>query len=97
MVILFWRWSCVKSVGVTPLIQNRLYSPDLTVLQPYFDPSRMMGGGCQDIFNNPNGSLAGALILLQDDFDTQAGTNIFALLSIHFFLLPLELQFCMIV
>jgi hypothetical protein len=43
----------------------------------------MIGGRSEDIFDNPDGSLAGSLIFLQDDFDTHTGSNAVALLSIH--------------
>ena len=65
------------------LRQDCLHSPNLTGIQPHFDPARMVLGRSQDVLHNPDRSLAAALILLQDNFNAQARPNIFALLSSH--------------
>jgi hypothetical protein len=45
----------------------------------------MMGGGCQDVLDNPGSAFAGSLIFLQNDLDMCARTNLFSVLSIHYF------------
>ena len=65
------------------LRQHFLHPPDLSILQAHLDAVRMRSGRCQNIFHHADCALARALILLEHNRNSQAGTNIFAMLSVH--------------
>ena len=50
------------------LRKNPLYPSDLAVFQPHLDSVRVVGGICQNVFNDTGGSLTGPLILFQYNF-----------------------------
>ena len=60
-----------------------LHSSYLPILQSDLYSMRMVGGPCQDVFDNPFGALSGALVLLQDDVDFNSRADILPISSIH--------------
>jgi hypothetical protein len=63
--------------------KDLLYPSDLAIGQAHLNPAGMEGGGCQDVFDDPNGPFAGSLILFQDNFDALSRLNGVALLAVH--------------
>lgn len=66
------------------LVRKHLLHPsDPAVFQPYFDPARMEGGGCEDVSYNPDRPDAGSLVFFQDDCDALSRPNFNAILAVH--------------
>lgn len=74
----FTPWRARRSLG-----QNLLYSPDLAVIQPHFDPAGMESGRGQYIFDHTDGPFACALIFFQNNLNPHSGMNIASLLPTH--------------
>jgi len=83
-----WRSRCPEYVA-GPLLsivrKHLLHPPDLSVFEPYLDPTRMKGGRSKNILHGPNGSFAGSLVLFQNNCDALSGPNVTALLTAHCF------------
>jgi hypothetical protein len=63
--------------------KDLLYPTDPPILQSHLDAARVVGGRRQDILYNPDRSVAGSLVLFQDDRDVLTGTNVLAILAVH--------------
>jgi hypothetical protein len=55
----------------------------LAILQPDFDPSGMVRGTGKEILDDPFRQRAAALIFFQHNGHSQAGMNIFSVLTVH--------------
>jgi hypothetical protein len=63
--------------------QDRLNAPDLAVLQSHLDAAGVVGGGGQEVSYHPDGSLSGALILLEDDFHAHPLADVVSSSTVH--------------
>ena len=78
LTYLYGKWA--RAVHLSDHILN---SADFAGFQPDFDSMRMLWRFCQYLFDHAARPLAGALILLQDDFNAETGFNVFPVLTVH--------------
>src|SRR5882724_3913641 len=65
------------------LAQDRLHPSHLAIGEADLDAVRVAGRGGEDVPHDPPGTLAGPLILFEDDLDGEAGAEVLALAAVH--------------
>jgi hypothetical protein len=78
------HWITSRGMRLLLVYEDPLDSSDSTIVQPHLDPARMISGGCQDILDNLDGSVAGSLVFFQDNLDPHTGSDGVALLSVQY-------------
>lgn len=65
------------------LFENINDAANLSVLEPNFDTARMKCRAGEQVFYDASCTLAGSLILLEDDVNLEARVDVFTVLALH--------------